>query len=201
MIRRVNTEAHESAGDGDASKLNKAAKLGTGIDAAAANVENRAARLGNQPEDLFKMRPFWGFWKARDVSREAYWGGPVRYGHLLLDVLRNVDKYGAWTTGGGEEEGFLDDPRNVIDVEDKVVVLGDGAGDLNDGCFLEGVSADHAAGNLTSDSDDGDGIEKAVSQGGDEVGRARTGCGDADAGAAGGPGIALGGEGFTLLMP
>jgi hypothetical protein len=45
------------------------------------------------------------------------------------------------------------DARDIVDVEDQVVVLGDGAGDLCNGHLLEGVGAANAVGNLVRDGD------------------------------------------------
>lgn len=79
-------------------------------------------------------------------------------------------------------------------------MFSDGASYLDDGGFLEGVGADHAAGDLAGDGDEGDGVEESVSEAADEVCGAGAGGGDADAGKAGGAGEGLGGEDLTLLV-
>jgi len=79
-------------------------------------------------------------------------------------------------------------------------MLCDGTRYLDDGGFLEGVGADHAAGDLAGDGDEGDAVEHGVGEAADEVGGAGAGGGDADAGDAGGTGVALGGEDATLLV-
>ena len=79
-------------------------------------------------------------------------------------------------------------------------MLGDGSADFDDWGFLEGVGADHAAGDLAGDGDKGNGVHHGVGEAGDEVGGAGAGGGDADAGEAGGAGKALGGEGAALLV-
>ena len=81
------------------------------------------------------------------------------------------------------------------------VVLGAGARDAEGVGFLEGVAADQLARDLAGDGDDRDRIHHGVDQAGDQVGGAGTGGGAADADLAGGPRIALGGEGGVLFVP
>ena len=83
-------------------------------------------------------------------------------------ILRNVDQDGAGTAIFGEEKGLANNPRSVIYVEDKVIVLGDGSGYFDDGGFLEGIGADHAAGDLVGNGDKG-----SRCQGGRQRGRSR----------------------------
>ena len=64
-------------------------------------------------------------------------------------------------------------------------MLGDGAGELDYGRLLEGVGADHAAGDLARDGDHRDGVEQRVGERGHEVGCPGAGGGDADPDAAG----------------
>jgi len=96
--------------------------------------------------------------KPGEVPGEVDGLVPIRHGELLLDVFGDVDEDRAGAAGGGDEEGFGDDAGNVVDVEDEVVVLGDGSGDFDDGGFLEGVGANHAPGDLAGDGDDGDAV-------------------------------------------
>lgn len=79
-------------------------------------------------------------------------------------------------------------------------MLGDGSGYLNNRRFLKRVRTDHATRDLASDGDEGDGIEKRVGQTADEIGCARTGSGDADAGPACGARVAFGGEDLALFV-
>jgi len=79
-------------------------------------------------------------------------------------------------------------------------MLCDGTCYLNDGGFLEGVGANHAAGDLTGNGNEGYAIEEGVGQAAHEVGGAGTGGSDADAGEAGGSRVALSGEHTALLV-
>ncbi len=53
-----------------------------------------------------------------------------------------------WPPAPGQEEGLFDHAREVLDVHDQEVVLGDLARDLDNRGLLEGVRADEAAGHL-----------------------------------------------------
>jgi hypothetical protein len=65
---------------------------------------------------------------------------------------------------------------------------------------LEGVGADHAAGDLARDGDHRDGVEQRVGERGDEVGGAGPGGGDADPDAPGGARVARRSERLALLV-
>ena len=88
--------------------------------------------------------------KPGEVPGEVDGLVPIRHGELLLDVFGDVDEDRAEVAGGGNNA------RNVVDVEDELVVLGDGSDDFDNGGFLEGVDANHAPGDLAGDGDDGD---------------------------------------------
>ena len=76
----------------------------------------------------------------------------------------------------------------------------DRTGNLNDRGLLESIGTDHAAGDLSGNSNERDAVEEGVGETGNEVGGAGTRGGDADAGAAGGAGVAFGGEDLALLV-
>ena len=65
---------------------------------------------------------------------------------------------------------------------------------------MKGVGADHGPGHLPGDADDGHGIELGVGDGGQDVGRARTGGGETDGWQTRDPGHALGQKSGALLM-
>ena len=79
-------------------------------------------------------------------------------------------------------------------------MLGDGARDLHDRSFLKCVCANHAAGDLAGDRDNGDAVQERVGEATHEVGGAGAGGGYADAGEPRGARVALRGEDAALLV-
>lgn len=57
----------------------------------------------------------------------------------------------------------MDYSGDVVSVEDEIVVLGDGAGDVDNGRLLKGIGADQAAWDLACDGDERDAIVEGVS--------------------------------------
>src|SRR5678815_5026083 len=80
------------------------------------------------------------------------------------------------------------------------MMLGDAAADFDDRRFLERVAADYVSADLPGDRDERDAVELGVGDGGDEVRRAGSARGHANAGLAGAAGDALGGERAALFM-
>lgn len=199
-IGGIDAEAHQGASNGDASKFHKMMKLLARVQAAATNIENGPTGFRHQAYDLVEQLACRGLREARNVSRKAQRWIPNRNGELLLDVLRDVDEHRTRAAASGEKESLFDDARDIIDVEDEVIVLGDGSSDFYDGGLLKSVGADHAAGYLAGDGNKGHRIKKGVSEARNKVGSARArGC-DAHARAAGGAGISGGSEDLSLLV-
>ncbi len=65
------------------------------------------------------------------------------------DIHGEIDEHGAGAAGGGDEEGFVDDAREVLDGLHEISAFGDGPDDAGDVGFLEGVVADHVGAHLT----------------------------------------------------
>ena len=89
----------------------------------------------------------------------------------------------------------------VLGVLHQVAVLDDGQGDAGDVGLLERVQADEMPADLPGDGHHGHAVHVGVGDGGDEVGRSRTGGGQAHAHLARGPGVAVGRMAGTLLVP
>ena len=79
-------------------------------------------------------------------------------------------------------------------------MLGDGARDLHDGRFLKCVYANHAAGDLAGDCDNGDAVQECVDKATHEVGGAGAGGGYADAREPRGARVALCSKDAAFLM-
>jgi hypothetical protein len=95
---------------------------------------------------------------------------------------------------------LVHDLRKLGQIFYQEIVLGGGTGDAERVGFLKRVAADQLAGDLTGQGHDGDRIHQGVDQAGDQVGRARTGGGAADADFSGGSGVALRGERGVLFV-
>ena len=152
-------------------------------------------RLGG-PGDLFFARDVHDRVAAqRDALRIA-----VPLGLLDEDVLGDVDQDRALATGGGDVERFLDRRRDFGGAHQQVVVLRDRQGDAGDVGFLEPVAADQVSGDIAGQHDHRHGVHVGGGDAGDEVGRAGAGGGQADAGASGDAGVAVGGVRGGLLV-
>ena len=88
----------------------------------------------------------------------------------------------------------------IFGAVDEEVVLGDGQRDAGDVDFLKGVGAEHFAGDLAGDADDGNGVEHGGGDAGDEIGGAGAAGGDADADLARGARVAVGHVRGALLV-
>jgi hypothetical protein len=98
-------------------------------------------------------------------------------------------------------ESFSYCPGNVVGLGDQEAVFCDRQRDPDDVGFLEAVGADQVGWHLPGDGDHGHRVHVRVGERGDQVGRARSRCGDADPGSAGRLGIAGGGMTGALLVP
>ena len=87
-----------------------------------------------------------------------------------LDVLRNADD-DCRTAGLGDQEGLVQDARQILDPLDQPIVLGAGPGDADGVALLEGVNlTDQMGRNPPGDADQRDGTI-SVGEAGDRVGR------------------------------
>ena len=150
---------------------------GVGFNDAAADVEDWALSLTDEFDGLFDGPAVWGGDGPVSGQFDLGWPDEVEFG--VLDVLGDVDEDWPGTAGGCQVEGFGDDLRDLGGVGDDEVVFCDRHGDAADVGFLESVSAENGAGHLAGDSDDRHGIQVGVGDGGDQVGGAGPGGGNA----------------------
>ena len=108
-------------------------------------------------------------------------GFKVEDGSALLRVLGNVDEHRAGPAGARNLKCLANGVGQVLGLADQEVVLGHRQRNAGDIDFLKGVGAQHLAGYIAGDADDGNGIEHGRGNAGDKIG-----C----AGAAGGNGHA-----------
>jgi hypothetical protein len=94
-------------------------------------------------------------------------------GHVLLESRGDDDAENDVEEVNTVISGCLPmvyDVGDIVDVEDQVVVLGDGAGNLCDGHLLEGVGAANAVGDLAHDGDHRGGVEQCIDESDNDVG-------------------------------
>ena len=197
---REGAQPHERLDHGDPGLLDQGAEFLGGLARhdAATGVDNGLPGLpdgGGHILYLVASRP-----QVRVIAPYGDLLGPHGHIHRLLDILGHVHKNRPGTPCTGNVEGLLDLPWDIFDAVDKEVVLGDLSCDLDDGRFLEGVSAHQVRGHLPGYGNDGHGVHFRVGQARDQIGRARAGCGQANAYLAGGLGIALRGKYLALLV-
>ena len=197
---REGSAGHQGGDDRDSGQLGQFLQLlgRLAADDAAADVEDRLARGGDQLARLFDLaavRPGIGL-----VAGEFQVRRPGEGALALQNVLGNVDQDSARAAGGGDVECLGEGAGDVVAVANQEVVLGDRHGDAGDVGLLERIRADQAATHLTCDGDDRDGVHLCVGQRSDEVGGTRTGGGHHDADPAGGVGVSAGGVARPLLV-
>ena len=194
------TAGHQRGDHRDTGQLGQVEQLlgGLAADHAAADVEHRLARLGDQLgrlTDLAAVRL-----GVRLVSGQLELRRPRERALALQHVLGDVDQHRPRPSAGGDVECLGDDARDVVTVAHQEVVLGDRHRDAGDVGFLERVGADQGAPDLPGDRDHRNRIHVGVGQRRDQVGRTRTRGRHADADPAGGVRVAAGGVAAALLV-
>ena len=173
-------------------------RLGARVDDAAAGVKNRPLgggddldRLGDElgvALDLGIVRPV-AHLARLDVAATAG-----------RHVLGHVDDDRSGTAAARDVERLVDDPRQVVDPLDQVVVLGARPGDADRVGLLEGVVADEMGRYLAGEADHRDAVHQRVGQAGDAVGGAGTRGDEHHADLAGRARVALGRVHRALLV-
>ncbi len=126
---------------------------------------------------------------------------PYEVGGRLLGILRDVDEHRPGSTGPRDVERLPEHGRDVLGARDEIVVLGDGERHARDVGLLKRVAPDVLRRDLAGDAHHRNRVEHRRRDAGDEVGRARTGGGDAHAHAARRARVPVGHVSRTLLVP
>ena len=201
MRLRERAHAHDRAGHRDAGRCDQAAQrvAGVGADDAAADVEQWPLAFLDQSNDLVEF----------ELARLEVLGVEPGDVHLvgeqylragLLDVFRHVDDHRAGPAAGGDLERLLHHGGDLVDVGDEVAVFHHRQGHPEKVGLLESSLANHRLRHLAGDGDERDRVHERVGDAGDEVGGTGAAGGHADAGLAGGAGVALSRERAALLV-
>ena len=118
-----------------------------------------------------------------------------------LHVAGHVDQDGAGPALLGHLESLADGAGQVGGGQHEIGALGADGSDAANVALLERLGAQRGAGDLAGDGDHGHAVGLGAHDPGNEVRGAGAGGGDADAGFASYPGIAVGGVGCGLLVP
>ena len=193
IVRREGAEPHQRRGDrraGQADELaQRRARVGSGVDDAAAGVEDRTFGRGDHVDRLRDGAGV-GF-DLRTVALMFDLFGHAVAARRDLDILRNVDDDGAGAAVRRNVKGLVNHGAQPVGVHDQIIMLGAVARDAHRVAFLKGVGADQRRRHLTRQHDHRDRIEQRVGDAGDGIGRARPRCDEHDAGLAGRARIAL----------
>ena len=204
LIRsRVGPQSHQGVGDRHAGHLGELDQqlrgFGACVDHPAPGVDDgtlglcqRLDGLLNLPQIAFDPRLVGG---AADIRLLL-----VDVGLVHQHVFGQVDDNRAGTAGGGDQKGFMNNARDVLDLLHKVVVLGTGAGDAGGIGFLKGVLPDQVGRHLPGQTDNRNGVHQRVGQAGDGVGRTGAGGHQHAAHFTGRAGVALGRVNSRLLV-
>ena len=193
--------AHEGGDGGDAHRVKNLHEGFPGIGDRQATPEKEKRffcrrDLGRQSSYLFHRGVPDGF-----IAADRDCVGVIVVEHFILDILRDIDYDGAGTTARGEIERLLEDTSEAGPFHYEVVVLRHRLGYADGVRFLEGVVAEHSPGDLSGDTDQGNGIEPGGRKTRHGVGGARAAGRYADADFARGPGIPVGRVDGSLFMP
>ena len=150
-------------------------RLAVAQDHAAACDQQRLLCLVDRRDDLgHLLRVSLGI---RTVSADIYL---LRIHKLLpqlchLDIPRNIDQHRALTACGGDVEGFLEDPRDIVRVLHQIAVFHEGLRGAAHVRLLEHILAQEMRIHLSGDGDDRDTVGISRGQCCDEVRRAGSG--------------------------
>mmetsp|Transcript_30902 Transcript_30902/g.90328 ORF Transcript_30902/g.90328 Transcript_30902/m.90328 type:complete len:760 (+) Transcript_30902:108-2387(+) len=108
-------------------------------------------------------------------------GNEIVGNDLVLQILGQIDEDGSGTAVPGHVEGVVHDERDLGRRRDLVRPLGDGTGEVDGRTGLEGRLGGKGGG-LPAEDDEGYAVAHGIGDGCDEIGNARTGRRDDDAG-------------------
>ena len=200
---RKGAETHQRRGDRKTGELGELAQeltcRRTGIDHAAAGVEQRTLRGRHHVDGLF------------DLVEIAFDLGPIaavleflrlRISALgELDVLRDIDHDRPRPSACGDVKSLVERARQIGDGFDQIIIFGARPGDADGVAFLERIIADQMRRHLPGDDDERNRVAERIGQAGDGVGRTGPRGDENGTDLAGRARITLGGVHGALLVP
>ncbi len=202
VVCRDGAEAHQGEGAGHIGAPHQLGKTGAGfaagIDQPAAAVEQWSPRRGDHCDGLADLRPI-GY-QPRAIGLVAHRIRPAIGPRREQHVFRQIDDDRPGPAALGDVKRLVQQPRQLADVLDEIIVLGAGPGDAGGVGLLEGVVADQMGRHLAGQADHRHRIHQRIGQAGDGVRRPRTAGHQHRADLSGRAGIAFGGVHRALLM-
>ena len=217
VVRRNGAQPHQR---GDHRRIHQIGEgrqlpLRAGENHAAAAVNQRLLRLGNQPGRL--LQPGRGLHLVAfqrlalqtklhrrvlhgELGNQCLAGGRLILRLGDLHILRDVDQHRAGAAARSDEKRLADDIGQLLHPRHQIVVLGDGHRHAGDIRLLKGVRAHQALRHVAGDEDDWRRIHVRRRNRRDQVRRAGAAGGDAHARLAAGARIAVRRVSRVLLM-
>lgn len=103
------------------------------------------------------------------ITAECRLADKLRFGPLLLNVLRDVNDHGSRPTASSNVERLVDDPRDAVDICDQVTVLHDGERQTKEVRFLKRSFSNHVLRNLSRDCHQRNRIKAGIRNPGNEI--------------------------------
>ena len=208
VVRRNGAQPHQC---GDHRRIHQIGEgrqlpLRAGENHAAAAVDQRLLRLGNQPGRLLQPGLSLHLVALQRLALQTKLHRRVLHGELGnqrlaggrrilrlgdLHILRDVDQHRAGTAARSDEERLADDIGQLLHPRHQIVVLGDGHRHAGDIRLLKGIRAHQALRHVAGDEDDRRGIHVRRRNRRDQIRRAGAAGSDAHARLAAGARVAV----------
>ena len=201
-VHRHHADAHHGGHNGDAAVPGKGLHLfpGAGQHDAAAAADQGPLGFLNGLYGLLNLQSM-ALGPGLVADNLGFFRIGKGFDFPLLHVHRHINEYRAGAAGGGDVEGFFENPGQLPGVLYQIAVLGEGFTGAGDVGLLEYIPAQQFGVHLAGNGHHGNGIHIGGGNAGDEVGGPGAGGGDANTGLAAAPGVAAGHVGGVLLFP
>ena len=145
----------------------------TGVDDAAAAIQDRPLGVGHYRHGLFDQVPVGTRFRLISLVHDVL--GRDVGAHAERDILRQIDQHRAWPAAAGDVECLVDGARQIGGALHKIVVLGARPGDAGGVALLKGVVADQVGRHLAAEDHQRHAVHQRIGDAGDGVGGAGPG--------------------------